>query len=106
LHETDRTRRDADREETFPADQRFFADIAAACSDAGRIIIIGHDKGQSNKVHHLLAWQDSHRRDIQARIAREIVADLPHMAAGELLDAARHALATPDPEATLIGAPS
>lgn len=100
LHDIDAAQHDSDREGIWPADQRFFADIASALTPTGRIVVIGHGKGQSNAAQHLIAWADSHRPDIHARIARNIVADLPNMTTGELLALARHALANPAVQAT------
>jgi len=105
LHDVDRKHHDSDREETFPADQRFFADVAGALAPAGRIVVISHGKGQSNEAHHLIEWLDAHRPAIHARVFREISADLPYMTTGELLSLAHHALATPTDQATPKGTP-
>jgi len=103
LHDIDRKQHVSDREETLSTDQRFFADIAGALAPAGRIVVIGHGHrqgddhghGQGDAAPHLVAWADIHRPDIHARIARAILADLPHMTTDAVLALARHALATP-----------
>lgn len=92
LHHITRTQHDADREEGYPADTRFFDAVAAALVGDGRIVVIGHGKGQSNEADHLMAHLARHHSATHARVAREIVADLPHMTVPQLLSLARHAL--------------
>jgi len=92
LHYIDRKEHDADREETYPADTAFFDSIANAAAGDGRIVVIGHGKGQSNEADHLIAYLSDHRPAVHARIARELVADLPKQTAPQLAELARHAL--------------
>lgn len=92
LHDTDRKALDSNREETYPADQRFFAGIAAIVSCAARIVVISHGTGQSNEAGHLISWLESHDKDVRANIVSEIVADLPHTTEPELLVLATQAL--------------
>lgn len=92
LHHIDRSQHDADRAEAYPADTRFFASVAAVVSGNGRIVVIGHGKGQSNEAGHLMAYLGKHHMGVHARVVREIVADLPHMTVPQLLSLARHAL--------------
>lgn len=92
IHRVDRKARDRDRDETDPGDDRFFEAVAAAVSAGGRIVVIGHGKGQSNEADHLSAYLKTHHKDAYARIVREIVADLPRLTTPELLDLGRHAL--------------
>ncbi|MEP7209629.1 MAG: hypothetical protein ABI740_02225 [Alphaproteobacteria bacterium] len=83
---------DRDRDEMFPEDLHFFETVARAVTAGGRIVVIGHGKGQSNEAEHVSAYLLAHHKDIHARIVREIVADLPHLTTRELLDLGRHAL--------------
>jgi hypothetical protein len=92
LHDTDRSQHDADRSETYPADTRFFDEVATALSGKGRIVVIGHGKGQSNEAGHFLAYLTKHHPTVHARVADEIVADLAHSTVPQLLTLARHAL--------------
>jgi hypothetical protein len=92
LHHLDRSDHDADREEGWPVDTRYFDAIAAALSGDGRIVVLGHGKGQSNEADHLMAYLFTHHGAVHARVAREIVADLPHLSVPQLLALARHAL--------------
>jgi hypothetical protein len=92
LHQIDRADHDADREETWPVDTRYFDAVAAAVAGSGRIVVVGHGKGQSNEADHLMAYFFKHHSAVHARIAREIVADLPHLTVPQLLALARHAL--------------
>lgn len=92
LHHVDRTDHDADREEGRPVDTRYFDAIAAALSGDGRIVVLGHGNGQSYEADHLMAYLFTHHGAVHARVAREIVADLPHLSAPQLLALARHAL--------------
>lgn len=92
LHGIDRTQHDVDREERYPADSRFFDAVAAAVSGDGRIVVIGDGKGQSNEADHLMAHLARHHSAVHARVAGEMVADLPHMTVPQLLSLARHTL--------------
>jgi hypothetical protein len=92
LHHIDRKEHDADREETYPADTAFFDSIATAATGNGRIVIIGQGKGQSNEADHLIAYLSDHRPAVHARVARELVADLPKKTAPQLAELARHVL--------------
>ena len=83
---------DRDHDETSPDDVRFFEAVARAVAAGGRIVVIGHGKGQSNEADHLSAYLMAHHKDIHERIVREIVADLPHLTTPELVDLGRHAL--------------
>jgi hypothetical protein len=91
LHHLERKAHDADRDETYPRDERFFEQVASAVSGGGEIVVIGHGKGQSNEADHLSAYLQAHHKLTYARIVREIVADLPHLTTPELLDLGRHA---------------
>jgi hypothetical protein len=93
LHHVDRKAHDKDREETYPNDERFFEGVAAAASGNGKIVVIGHGKGQSNEADHWSAYLKAHHKETYARIVREIVADLPRLTTPELLEIGRHALA-------------
>jgi len=91
LHHLERKRRDEDRDETYPDDEHFFEQVATAVSSGGEIVVIGHGKGQSNEADHLIAYLESHHKEIRERIVREIVADLSHATTPELLQLGRHA---------------
>lgn len=91
VHHLERKRHDEDRDETYPDDARFFEQVATALSPGGKIVVIGHGKGQSNEANHLSAYLSAHHKEAYNRIVREIVADLPHMTTPELLDLGRSA---------------
>ena len=91
-HFIDRIDHDADRQESWPVDTRYFDAVAAALTGDGRIVVVGHGKGQSNEADHLMAYLFKHHSAVHARVAREIVADLPHLTVPQLLALARHAL--------------
>jgi hypothetical protein len=90
LHHLERKRHDEDRDEAYPDDTHFFAQVAGAMSAGDKIVVIGHGKGQSNEADHLSAYLSAHHKETYNRIVREIVADLPHMTTPELLDLGRH----------------
>lgn len=90
----DRKHHDADREENYPADTRFFEAVAVAMPAIGRIFVIGHGKGQSNEASHLIAYLAQHHQDIDARISGNIVADLPHLTVPQLVKLARDGFET------------
>jgi hypothetical protein len=92
LHETKRSQHDADRSETYPADTRFFDAVATAVAGEGRIVVIGHGKGQSNDASRFLAYLAKHHPGVHARVANDLVADLAHSTVPQLLSLARHAL--------------
>ena len=97
-HSIDRKQHDADREETFPTDHRFFDAIAEDVPGVARIVVVSHGKGQSNEGHHLLEYMEKHHRTVHDRIVSVIAADLPHTTAKQQLQLARDALlSAPDP---------
>jgi hypothetical protein len=79
VHHLERSQHDADRDETYPADERFFEEVAVAASTGGPIVVIGHGKGQSNEADHLTAYLKRHHPMTYERIVSEIVADLPSL---------------------------
>jgi hypothetical protein len=91
-HQIDREAHDADREETYPQDTAFFEQIAMACKPAGRIVLIGRGKGQSNEAHHLTAYLVTHHPDVAARILPALVADLSHITDAQLIELGHAAL--------------
>ena len=91
-HHIDRTQHDADRAEVYPADTQFFEAVAAAVAGSGRLVVIGHGKGQSNEAGHLMAYLGKHHAGIQARMEGNLTADLPHSTVPQLLALARHTL--------------
>jgi hypothetical protein len=93
LHHLERRAHDADRDETYPDDDDFFASVASALETGGEIVIIGHGKGQSNEADHLSAYLKAHHQDVYARIVRTLRADLPHLSLPELLEMGRRAFA-------------
>jgi len=92
LHDVDRKQHDADRDEIYPQDERFFEAITRAIAPGGQIVIIGHGRGQSNEGDHLRVYLDKHHKAVWARIVRKIVADLPSLTTPELLALGRHEL--------------
>jgi hypothetical protein len=92
VHDVDRKQHDADRDEIYPQDERFFEAITRAIAPGGQIVIIGHGKGQSNEGDHLRVYLDTQHKAVCARIVREIVADLPSLTTPELLALGRHGL--------------
>lgn len=91
-HQVDRTQHDANRTETLPADIRFFDSVAAAVAGSGRIVVIGHGKGQSNEAGHLMAYLSKHDVGVHARVAGQLTAGLPHATVPQLMALARHTL--------------
>jgi hypothetical protein len=91
-HAIDRKQHDTDREETYPADHRFFDAIAKDLPGNARIVVVSHGKGQSNEGQHLLDYMQKHHRNLHDRIAKLIVADLAHTSVPQQLSLARDAL--------------
>lgn len=91
-HAIARRQHDADREEGFPADHRFFDAIAKDVPADARIIVVSHGTGQSNEGAHLMDYMAKHHRIVHDRIARVLVADLTHTSVPQQLRLARDAL--------------
>jgi hypothetical protein len=92
LHHVDRSQHDADRDETYPADERFFEEISAAAATGGHIVIIGHGNGQSNEAQHLSAYLKRHHPEIYVRVIGELISDLSRLTTPQRLALGRHAL--------------
>ena len=69
---------------------------------SGRIVVVGHGKGQSREADHLMADLKAHHGAVHARIASEIVAYLPHTTVPQLVQLARNAL-QPEPNSAVAG---
>jgi hypothetical protein len=91
-HAHDRPRPDDDHAQNRAEDTQFFAGTARALAGEGRIVVLGHGKGQSNAADHLMAWLALHDGAVHARVARVIGTDLSHQTLRQLLATARHAL--------------
>lgn len=85
LHSINRKQHDADREENYPGDHRFFDAIAKDLLGAARIVILSHGTGQSNEGDHLLDYMSKHHRTIHDRVTHVVVADLSHTSVPQLL---------------------
>jgi len=59
---------------------------------AGEIVVIGQGTGQSHEAAHLTAYLYLHQKPVFERIVGGLVADLPGMTTGEILDLGRRAL--------------
>jgi hypothetical protein len=92
--ELERKAPDRDPNETDPDDTRYFEQVALAAASGGRIVVIGHGKGQSREADHLSAYLRVHHKGIYGRIVSAIVADIPRLSQPELLDLGRRALST------------
>ena len=92
LHDVETRQHDADRDETYPADRRWYDAIATAVVGSGRIVVVGHGTGQARESDHLMADLSAHHGAVHARVAREIVADVTHMTVPQLARSAREAL--------------
>ena len=77
-----------------PEDITFFEQIAGACIDADRIVLIGHGHGQSNAAHHLAEFLREYHPAIFAKVVVELVADYAALTAPQLLQVGRRALTT------------
>jgi hypothetical protein len=95
LHEhIDRKRHDADRDEDYPADTRFFEAVAEALPARGRIVLVSEGKGQSNEAGHFVAYLNRHHHLLSARIADTLVADISHTTVPQIVTMARTAIGT------------
>ncbi len=75
------------------ADYAFFEEIAAALADGGRIVVIGHGKGESNMAAQLGVYLKAHHNETFRRIVRTVAADIPNRTTPELLALGAEALA-------------
>jgi hypothetical protein len=95
LHEhIDRRRHDADRDEKYPADTRFFEAVAKALPATGRIVLVSEGQGQSNEAGHFVAYLTQHQHLLCTRVADALVADLSHTTVPQIVTMARTALGT------------
>jgi hypothetical protein len=75
-----------------PEDPSFYRRIGDALAPAGRILVVGHGKGQSNAAQHLLEYLRTHHGETYQRVVREIEADLSAITPAQLLELAEQAL--------------
>ena len=88
------THKDQLREEGQRAseDSSFYRRIGDALAAAGRIIVVGHGKGQSNAARHLIEYLRTHHGETYLRVEHEMDADLSAITAPQLLALAGQAL--------------
>jgi hypothetical protein len=75
-----------------PEEPAWYAEIAAALSGAGRIVVIGHGTGHSNAAHHLTAYLRRLHTETAAHVVGCLTADLSALTPPELLDLASRAI--------------
>ena len=92
LHHITHADDDRDGDQTFPADTRFFNQVAVAIGGQGEIVLISDGKGQSNEAHHLDSYLQTHDADMQTRIVASITADLKHLTPAEMVKLGRETL--------------
>jgi hypothetical protein len=81
-----------ERGQRAPEEPAYYAEIAAAVAQGGRIVLVGHGAGKSNAAHHLTEYLKLHHHETYQRIVREIDADLSSITTPQLLGIARQAL--------------
>lgn len=92
LHHLTHKDQSRERGQRPPEDHQFYAQIAHAVADAGRIVVVGHGKGHSNAADHLVEYLRLHHRDIAQKLTREVGADLSALTDPQLLALGRRAL--------------
>ena len=92
LHHLSHKDQSRERGQRSPEDHKFYAEIAHAVADAGRIVLVGHGKGHSNAADHLVEYLHQHHRDIAEKLTREEDADLSALTDPQLLALGRRAL--------------
>ncbi len=73
-------------------DYAFFEKIAAAIAAGGRIVLIGHGKGESNMADQLGLYLKARHNETFRRIAGTVTADIPSLTAPQLLALGAQAL--------------
>jgi hypothetical protein len=91
VHDVEPKDHSPDHREGAPADRKYYELIAQAVAASGKIVVVGHGKGESNAGHQLAAYLRTHHPETHKRIVREIVADLPHLTNPQLLVIGRDA---------------
>jgi hypothetical protein len=81
--------KDFSRGQEKPDPNTFFAPIAKALSDAGKILIFGSGTGTSSEMAQFVAWLNIHYRDTAKRIVGAEVVDGHHLSEAQLLAKAR-----------------
>jgi hypothetical protein len=92
LHHLTHKDQSRERGQRAPEEPAYYAKIADAIAQGGKIVVVGHGVGKSNAAHHLTEYLQSHRRETYQRIVQEIVADLSSITTPQLLELARQAL--------------
>jgi hypothetical protein len=92
LHRLHHKDQDRERGQRSPEDITYYARIAAAVAQGGRIVVVSNGTGESNAGDHLVAYLRKHHRDVYERVVHELVADLSKETPHQLLALAREAL--------------
>ncbi len=85
---TQRTR-EFSRGQEKPAPNDYFAPLARALHDAGRILVFGGGKGMASEMEQFVTWLQAHHPELARRIAGTRVIDEHHLTDAQLLAQAR-----------------
>jgi hypothetical protein len=92
LHHLSHKDQSRERGQRAAEDPGFYAEIAEAVRDAGRIVVVGHGKGHADAGRHLTDYLRLHHKDIFPKVGPEIHADLSALTPPELLALGRRSL--------------
>ena len=83
LKHKDQSREEGQRTSESP---EFYRRIGDALAPAGRILVVGHGKGESNAAQQLVEYLRLHHHETYQRAVREIEADLSAVTTPQLLE--------------------
>lgn len=75
---------------TYEADStEYWQEVSDALAPAAAILLLGHGKGKANASHHFVAYAETHRNDIAAKIVADVRADIDDLTAEQVLRLAK-----------------
>jgi hypothetical protein len=92
VHNAAQNDRSSGQREGATANRTYYQAIAQLVTLGGRIVVLGHGKGEGNAAHQLVAYLGTHHPKAYQRVVGEVSADLPHLSQAQLLEIGRAAL--------------
>jgi hypothetical protein len=68
----------------------YWGELTEALSPAGAILLLGHGKGRANASHRWVAYVESKRKDVAAKIVADVRVDIDHLNDAQVLRLAQY----------------
>jgi len=68
----------------------YWREITEALSTAGAILLLGHGTGRANATHHWVAYVETHRHDVAAKVIADVRLDIDHLNDEQVLRLAQY----------------